>query len=105
VKFTPLVTPVSRGMSNKEVARSLKCTERAVKHHMTNIMQKLNVRNRFEAAMEFPRGLITVHGDFDSLTWFNGTDGWSIQACCEWRSETTQNMATRLGTTKIYDFY
>ena len=92
-------------MSNKEVARSLKCTERAVKHHMTNIMQKLNVRNRFEAAMEFPLGLITVHGDFDSLTWFNGTDGWSIQACCEWRSETTQNMATRLGTTKIYDFY
>ena len=92
-------------MSNKEVARSLKCTERAVKHHMTNIMQKLNVRNRFEAAMKFPQGLITVHRDFDSLTWFNGTDGWSIQACCEWRSETMQNMATRLGTTKIYDFY
>jgi DNA-binding NarL/FixJ family response regulator len=62
-------------MSNKEVARSLKCTETAVKHHMTNIMQKLNVRNRFEAAMKFSRRLITVHGDFDSLTWFNGTDG------------------------------
>jgi two-component system, NarL family, nitrate/nitrite response regulator NarL len=36
---------VARGMSNKEVARSLNCTERTIKHHMTNIMQKLNVRN------------------------------------------------------------
>ena len=44
---------VSRGMSNKEVARSLKCTERTVKHHMTNIMQKLNVRNRVEAVLKF----------------------------------------------------
>jgi two-component system nitrate/nitrite response regulator NarL len=47
---------VSRGMSNKEVARHLKCTERTVKHHMTNIMQKLNVRNRVQAVLKFPRG-------------------------------------------------
>jgi DNA-binding NarL/FixJ family response regulator len=44
---------VSRGMSNKEVARRLKCTDRTVKHHMTNIMQKLNVRNRVQAALKF----------------------------------------------------
>ena len=44
---------VSRGMSNKEIARSLKCTDRTVKHHMTNIMQKLNVRNPVEAALKF----------------------------------------------------
>jgi len=47
---------VSRGMSNKEVARSLKCTERTVKHHMTNIMQKLDVRNRVQAVLKFSRG-------------------------------------------------
>jgi DNA-binding NarL/FixJ family response regulator len=46
---------VAQGRSNKEVARSLKCTERTVKHHMTNIMQKLNVRNRVEAVMKFHR--------------------------------------------------
>jgi two-component system, NarL family, nitrate/nitrite response regulator NarL len=46
---------VAQGRSNKEVARSLKCTERTVKHHMTNIMQKLNVRNRVEAALKFHR--------------------------------------------------
>jgi len=44
---------VSQGMSNKEVARSLQCTDRTVKYHMTNIMQKLNVRNRVEAALKF----------------------------------------------------
>jgi two-component system, NarL family, nitrate/nitrite response regulator NarL len=44
---------VAQGMSNKEVARGLKCTERTIKHHMTNIMQKLNVRNRVQAALKF----------------------------------------------------
>ncbi|HWN50870.1 MAG TPA: response regulator transcription factor [Xanthobacteraceae bacterium] len=50
-----ILAPVSRGMSNKEVARSLKCTERAVKHHMTNIMRKFNVRNRVQAALKLRR--------------------------------------------------
>jgi two-component system nitrate/nitrite response regulator NarL len=44
---------VARGMSNKEIARSFDCTERTVKHHMTNIMQKLNVRNRVQVALKF----------------------------------------------------
>jgi DNA-binding NarL/FixJ family response regulator len=46
---------VSRGMSNKEIARCTKCTERTVKHHMTNIMLKLHVRNRVQAALKFVR--------------------------------------------------
>jgi two-component system nitrate/nitrite response regulator NarL len=46
---------VGRGMPNKEVARSLKCTERTVKHHMTNIMQKLDVRNRVQAVLKLSR--------------------------------------------------
>jgi len=44
---------VARGMSNKEIARAFNTTERTIKHHMTNIMQKLNVRNRVQAAMKF----------------------------------------------------
>jgi len=40
-------------MSNKEVARQLNCTERSVKHHMTNIMRKLKVRNRVEAVLKY----------------------------------------------------
>jgi two-component system, NarL family, nitrate/nitrite response regulator NarL len=42
---------VSRGLANKEVARVLNITEKTVKHYMTNIMQKLHVRNRVEAAL------------------------------------------------------
>ena len=47
---------VVRGRSNKEIARALNCAERTVKHHMTKIMQKLNVRNRVEAVLKFRSG-------------------------------------------------
>jgi DNA-binding NarL/FixJ family response regulator len=42
---------VANGMSNKEVARSLDLQEKTVKHYMTNILKKLQVRNRVEAAI------------------------------------------------------
>jgi len=53
---------VSQGMSNKEVARSLQCTDRTVKYHMTNIMQKLNVRNRVQAALKFHQSNPSAQG-------------------------------------------
>jgi two-component system nitrate/nitrite response regulator NarL len=42
---------VTQGKTNKEVARALDLTEKTVKHYMTNIMLKLGVRNRVEAAL------------------------------------------------------
>jgi two-component system nitrate/nitrite response regulator NarL len=42
---------VAEGRSNKEVGRHLDITEKTVKHYMTNILQKLQVRNRVEAAL------------------------------------------------------
>ena len=42
---------VSRGLTNKEIANSLRLSEKTVKHYMTNILQKLNVRNRVEAVL------------------------------------------------------
>ena len=42
---------VSRGLTNKEIANSLSLSEKTIKHYMTNIMQKLNVRNRVEAVL------------------------------------------------------
>ena len=39
------------GNSNKEIGAQLGLTEKTVKHHMTNILQKLQVRNRVEAAL------------------------------------------------------
>lgn len=42
---------VSQGRSNKEIGRELSLQEKTVKHYMTNILQKLQVRNRVEAAV------------------------------------------------------
>jgi two-component system nitrate/nitrite response regulator NarL len=46
-----ILAQVTKGMTNKEIARELNLREKTVKHYMTNIMQKLNVRNRLEAAL------------------------------------------------------
>jgi DNA-binding NarL/FixJ family response regulator len=42
---------IAAGDSNKEIGSALTITEKTVKHHVTNILQKLHVRNRVEAAM------------------------------------------------------
>lgn len=42
---------VAEAYSNKEIAARLEISEKTVKHHMTNIMSKLNARNRVEAAL------------------------------------------------------
>jgi len=42
---------VAEGNSNKEIARQLGLQEKTIKHNMTRVLQKLNARNRTEAAM------------------------------------------------------
>ena len=42
---------VAQGKSNREVGEALELQEKTVKHYMTSILQKLQVRNRVEAAM------------------------------------------------------
>ncbi|HFD13274.1 MAG TPA: response regulator transcription factor [Crenotrichaceae bacterium] len=44
---------VATGLSNKEIADKLFLSEKTIKHYMTNILQKLQVRNRVEAALLF----------------------------------------------------
>ncbi|MBE0696379.1 MAG: response regulator transcription factor [Anaerolineaceae bacterium] len=39
------------GLSNKEIGQKLFLSEKTVKHYITNILQKLQVRNRVEAAL------------------------------------------------------
>jgi len=50
-----ILSLVSRGLTNKEIANRLNLTERTVKHHMTSIMRKSKVRNRVEAMLMFRR--------------------------------------------------
>lgn len=42
---------LAKGMSNKDIGDRLFLTEKTVKHYVTNILQKLQVHNRVEAAL------------------------------------------------------
>lgn len=46
---------LARGLTNKEIARALRISEKTVKSYMTNIMHKLQVRNRVEAVLVFQK--------------------------------------------------
>ncbi len=42
---------IAQGKTNKEIAAELFLSEKTVKHYVTNVLQKLQVRNRVEAAL------------------------------------------------------
>jgi two-component system nitrate/nitrite response regulator NarL len=42
---------IGEGLSNKEIGSQLTLKEKTVKHYVTNILQKLQLRNRVEAAV------------------------------------------------------
>jgi two-component system, NarL family, nitrate/nitrite response regulator NarL len=42
---------LKEGHSNKEIGKKLDLSEKTIKHHLTRILQKLQVRNRVEAAL------------------------------------------------------
>jgi RNA polymerase sigma factor (sigma-70 family) len=46
-----ILESLASGLSNKEIGEKLFLSEKTVKHYMTNILQKLQVRNRVEAAL------------------------------------------------------
>ena len=46
-----ILSLIAAGTSNKEIALQLHLTEKTVKHYVTNILQKLQVHNRVQAAI------------------------------------------------------
>ena len=46
-----LVDCLLQGKSNREIAKALELTEKTVKHYMTNLMTKLNVKSRLEVVV------------------------------------------------------
>lgn len=54
---------LGRGMTNKEIARVLKLSERTVKAHISGVFEALSVRNRTEAVLAAQRrGLLSTDG-------------------------------------------
>ncbi len=61
---------LSQGLMNKEIAHKLGLTEKTVKHYMTELMQKLNARNRVEAVLNArKRSAATDHQALDPSRW------------------------------------
>ena len=42
---------VGQGLTNREIGEQLHLSEKTIKHYITNILEKLHVRSRVEAAM------------------------------------------------------
>lgn len=51
IREDQIVRLLLRGKTNREIALTLKISERTVKHYMTALMQKLQVRNRTEVVL------------------------------------------------------
>jgi len=47
-----ILEKLSKGLSNREIADDICLSEKTVKHYMTNIMTKLHVSNRVQAAIK-----------------------------------------------------
>lgn len=51
---------LSQGLTNREIGEHLHLAEKTIKHHMSNILQKLHVRTRTEAALMAVQRGVTV---------------------------------------------
>lgn len=59
VREEQILKEVAAGQTNKEIARKLSLSEKTIKHYMTSVLQKLNVRNRVEAVIAMQRNART----------------------------------------------
>jgi two-component system nitrate/nitrite response regulator NarL len=57
-----IVEQLLNGASNKSIARTLSISEKTVKYYMTQIMQKLNAKNRVEVALTVQRDRAATAG-------------------------------------------
>jgi DNA-binding NarL/FixJ family response regulator len=51
VREEQILRYLAKGFSNKQIGHQLEISDKTVKHYLTSLMQKLQVRNRVEAAL------------------------------------------------------
>ena len=70
-----LVSLLSNGLKNKEIATALNISEGTVKVYLSRLFQKLGVKDRFELALYGLKNLTPGGGSLDSSDKTNGRDG------------------------------
>jgi two-component system, NarL family, nitrate/nitrite response regulator NarL len=51
IREEQIMDEVAQGLTNKEIALKFRLSEKTVKHYMTSVLQKLQVRNRVQAVI------------------------------------------------------
>jgi DNA-binding NarL/FixJ family response regulator len=51
VREEQIMNQVAKGLTNKEIALKFSLSEKTIKHYMTSVLQKLQVRNRVQAVI------------------------------------------------------
>jgi RNA polymerase sigma factor (sigma-70 family) len=59
-----ILQKLAAGLNNKEIGQQLHLAEKTIRHYMTNILQKLQVRNRVEAALIAQKEMLSDQKNF-----------------------------------------
>jgi DNA-binding NarL/FixJ family response regulator len=58
-----ILSLVAEGLTNREIGAQIHLAEKTIKHYMTNILQKLHVRSRVEAALIMQKQKLDEEGE------------------------------------------
>ena len=79
-----LVTLLSQGLKNKEIAATLSISEGTVKVYLSRLFQKVGVKDRFELALYGLRNLQNMSGEFAALNPAADAEGGRFPAGSQW---------------------
>lgn len=92
-----LVSLLSQGLKNKEIAATLSISEGTVKVYLSRLFQKVGVKDRFELALYGLRNLQNMSGEFGAVNTSSEGDSARTQVGSQWlRSLVVEKHTERL---------
>jgi DNA-binding NarL/FixJ family response regulator len=79
-----LVSLLSQGLKNKEIAATLSISEGTVKVYLSRLFQKVGVKDRFELALYGLRNLQNMSGEFAALGTAQDAEGARMATSSQW---------------------